>query len=200
MPNAHKVSTFADARAWFSETEPLVHHSALREVINLMIDKKIRTEFDNDSFLDALILTEVMFERSTGSIRMLSGPGCGDFLKSIQRSFVSAVKRLATNGGKFKLLTISDAIPEFVQETQRENPNTLEVGLLKLRDPANQIQHFLVCDSKMARIEEPHGPLTEDTPVNAVKAKVYFNDAGKAQFYEDRFEAFWGALFSPQLA
>ncbi len=70
-------------------------HSAplLREVINDMIDRNIKTEFENDCYTDALTLTSVMFNRSTHSIKMSTGPQGDGFLKTLKKPLVSAIER-----------------------------------------------------------------------------------------------------------
>jgi hypothetical protein len=197
-PTSAHISIEA-AQEWYLAAD-VKHHSALRDVINLTIDKGIRTEFDNDSYPDALVLTSVMFDRARKSIRMLSGGGCEMFLTTIRDSFESAVDRLSRTGGSVKIVMMAETTPKFVEDLKAKYPKTLETGNARLNDPAAPIAHFVVCDSTMARIEKPHPPLTPKSSINDVQAKVYYNDPSRAAAQEARFNGYWEALFAPQTA
>ncbi|PYJ83512.1 MAG: hypothetical protein DME22_15585 [Verrucomicrobia bacterium] len=195
MTDKNKPVTIAHAQAWYGRADGVVKASMLREVINWMIQNNVRTEFENDSYLDALVLTEIMFDRSNHSIRMFTGPSCEKFLQTLEKTFVDALQRLKANNGKVQILVLADHKPEFLSKLESTFPQTLEIGLGKMREGVkDQIGHFFVCDCKMARIEQPHDPLNDDTPVNAIRAKVYFNAPGPAQLLEARFDAFWNVV------
>lgn len=177
---------------WYEQHASIVANSALRKVINQMIDEKIRTEFDNDSYMDALILNEIMLDRSSKSVRMLTG-GCAFFLETLREAFTKAFERLHAANGKIWILVVGTEIPPFLAEAKAKYADTLEVATAQARNE-HKVEHFIVCDSVMARVEEPHPKLEKDTPINAVKAKVSFNDSSRAKFYEDRFDAVWKVL------
>jgi len=182
--------TIGVAQRIYLDTTKSAAHSALRSVIGTMIDKDIRTEFENDSYLDALILSEMMFARSVKSVKMLTGDGCDTFLQTLGDSFIGTLKRLQAIGGKMRVLMVATEIPKFISDAQAKFNTTLEVALLRVK-PQTQVPHFLVCDSRMARVEKPHGPLTNDTPADAIQASVHFNNPSRSELLESRFDAFW---------
>jgi hypothetical protein len=189
--------TIGHAQSWYAQADGVVRASALREVIGWMIQNNAKTEFENDSYLDALVLTEVMFSRSTHSIQMFTGPSCEDFLKTLQNSFISAAERLKSAKGKIRILMIADSVPAALEELKQKYSGTVEVALAKAREGAGPISHFFVCDSKMARVEQPHPPLNPNTPINAIKARVFFNDSGLSQMLEGQFSAMWKIVTTP---
>ena len=193
--SAGKVSTIGDAQEWYLRSDGVVRSSALREIINHMVEGQVKTEFENDSYLDALVLTEVMFARANNSIRMFTGPMCEGFLKTLESCFKSAVERFALSGGIIQIVIICDEVPKFLADLKEKFPKTIQIGLAKIRPGAGPINHFLVCDSKMARVEEPHGDLTQNTPIDAIKAKAYFNNVSLARIFESRFAAMWGVVY-----
>jgi hypothetical protein len=138
-----------------------------------------------------------MFDRSRSSIRLLGGNGCDGFLTTLVDSFSNAVERLSKCNGAVQIILLSDETPKFLDALKKKFPETLKICFAKLRNENAPISHFVVCDSKMTRIEEPHLKLNAETSVNAVKAKVYFNDTAKAGAQEARFAGYWDALFSP---
>lgn len=196
-----QLVTIAEAQTWFEKSGTMEQQSALREMINVMITNNIKTQFENDSYFDALMLTEVMLDRSKRSVELLTGSGCEKFLTTLKRSFAAVVARLNTTGGKVRIILFSSKIPDVVSELKAEYPEALEIRLARLADGAKSpLGHFFVCDSKMARVEEPHGELTAETPANAIKAKVYFNDPARGQLLESRFNTYWEIVSPPVLA
>lgn len=179
-------------KVWYEHHESIVSNSALRKVINQMIDEKIRTEFENDSYMDALILNEIMLDRSSKTVRMLTG-GCTFFLETLHDAFSKAFERLHAANGKIWILVVGTEIPPFLTAAQDKYAGTLRVSSAQARNE-DKVEHFIVCDSVMARVEKPHVRLREDTPIDAIKAKVTFNNASTAKFYEDRFDAVWKVL------
>ncbi|MDX6765621.1 MAG: hypothetical protein SFU85_02410 [Candidatus Methylacidiphilales bacterium] len=188
---SHPIN-IGSVKVWYEHHESIVSNSALRKVINQMIDEKIRTEFDNDSYMDALILNEIMLDRSSKTVRMLSG-GCTYFLETLQDAFTKAFERLHAANGKIRILVVGTEIPAFLAAAQKKYAGTLQVSSAQARNE-DQVEHFIVCDSIMARVEKPHVRLQQNTPIDAIKAKVSFNNASTAKFYEDRFDAVWKVL------
>lgn len=163
---------------------------ALREVVNYMIDHNIKTEFNNDSYQDALALTDVMFTRSTKTIRMLTGTHGDGFLNALLEPFVAALERIRLNRGFVKIIVIGQTC-KTLTELQSTFAGTLKVIRAQASGP---IKHFTVCDSNMARMEEIHEPLTSDTLITAIKAKVCFNDRAQSGALEENFDKIWNRL------
>jgi hypothetical protein len=187
------ATTIGDALDWYGRDDGIVRSSALREVINLMIQGNVKTDFENDSYLDALVLTEVMFNRANRSIQLFTGPGCEKFLQTLQQSFVNMLERFKNSeaGGTARIIMVADKKPDFLVNLESRYRGTLEVVLARA---AETIGHFFVCDAKMARVEKPHALLTEKTPINAVQAQVSFNNPIAGKMLETRFEAYWNVV------
>jgi hypothetical protein len=159
-----------------------------RALVNQMIDTNAKTEFANDSYADALFLTDVMFERSQTSIRLLTGPSGGDFLHALEGSFEGAINRLKAAGGFVRIVMLNTAmVPDWLSTIQARSGN-LDIRTAKA---AEGIKHFIVCDSKMARIEAPHSPLDANSDATLIKARVYFNEPSKSKVFEGYFDSIW---------
>ena len=190
MAAARPIMTIPEAIDRYNREPELVSSPALREVINDMIDRNIKTEFDNDSYPDAVTLTDIMFRRSIHNIRILTGPQGDGFLKLLRDSFVGALARIKENGGKIKVIVLNHP-NKCLDELQKIYPETLEVI------PAQSsilVKHFTVCDSRMARMEEVHDVIDDNTPITAIKARVCFNDPTQAKCLEDTFDQIWNRL------
>lgn len=166
---------------------------ALRKVINQLINDNVRTQFDNDSYVDALVLTDVMFDRSQNSVRWLAGSGLAQFLITLESSFVELLTRLRNSTGRVKILILDSQLPEWLESLQNEYKGTLSIRHAHAK---SEIPHFIVCDGKMAREEQPHPIIDENSMAEAIKAKVSFNDPGKAKVLENYFESLWQAVES----
>lgn len=160
---------------------------ALREVINDMIDRNIKTEFENDCYTDALTLTSLMFNRSTSSIRMLTGPQGDGFLMVLKKSFLGSLDRIRANKGEVRIVMLGKP-NEYLEGLMKQYPDTLKIFAAKTASP---IKHFTVCDTKMARMEEFHGELTPETDATNIKARVCFNDSVKGRVLEESFDSIW---------
>ena len=184
------VMTIGQAISRYKADRETSSSPALREVINYMIDRNIKTEFSNDSYPDALALTDVMFSRSTQNIRILTGTQGDGFLQVLKESFVKALEKIKSNGGRVRIVVLGKT-SKCLDELKNNYPATLEVLPAQSTGP---IKHFTVCDSRMARLEEEHDELTEQTPITAVKARVYFNDPAQSKMLEDVFDHIWNRL------
>lgn len=162
--------------------------TALREVINQLIDENIKTDFSNDSYLDALVLTDVMFHRCNSSVRLLTGGGGSSFLSTLKSTFVGAISRLAQSKGIARILLLDSPVPDWLAELAKAYPKTLTIRRAASPEP---IRHFIVCDSNMSRHEEIHAPITDTTPATAIKARVSFNEPGRAKVLENYFDSMW---------
>ncbi len=182
--------TIADVQNWYQRADGIVESSALRSLLGSLIDRNYKAVIELNSYLDSLIFTEAILEKTNRHISIVAGPGCGDFLKAIYSAFESAVQRLKEHQGCIRVLVLSEQIPAFLTRLDAIYSGTLEIVSARLR-AHQEIEHFLVSDSKMGRKEEPHERFTPDTTVNAVRAEGFLNDPARAQLLEARFEAYW---------
>jgi hypothetical protein len=159
----------------------------LESIILQLIDKSIRTEFQNDSYLDALLLTEAMLASAGKHIVWLSGGSADGFLAELSSAFESALSRIQKAGGSVRLVLLCNQMPPILIPMLKKY-SALKVALAKSEKP---LQHFIVCDSKAVRVEEVHGDLSDESLASDVKATVYFNNPTKASFWEVFFNAVW---------
>jgi hypothetical protein len=160
----------------------------LRALVDQMIATGARTEFKNDSYADALYLTDTMFDQSQVSIRILTGAGGGEFLHALEKSFTEALERLKAIGSEARVIILdTDKIDDWLVSMQ-EKFNNFKIARGRTISP---VKHVIVCDSRMARLEEIHPPLVPETPVESIKATVFFNEPSKAKVYEDYFDSVW---------
>lgn len=189
-PDPNSVMTIGQAISRYEMERETSSSPALRAIINDLINRNIKTEFSNDSYPDAIALTDAMFSRSTQSIRMLTGAMGDGFLKVLKESFIKALDRIKMNGGRVRIVVLGKT-SECLDELQKKYSGTLEVVPAQT---TGQVKHFTVCDSRMARLEEVHGELTDQTPITEVKARVYFNDPVQSKMLEDVFDNIWNRL------
>jgi hypothetical protein len=169
---------------------------ALREVVNFNVDHNIKTEFNNDCYLDALRLTSFMFGRTHESVRMLTGSSVDFFLSELDKSFTDALKRIAENQGEFRVIVLGKAINSLkkIRDTHGSVFKFIEA------QSSVPLRHFLVCDSNMVRLEELHGPLDLKTEATAVKARVHFCDLIRAKMLEENFDGLWEKLIQSKVS
>jgi len=183
--------TVAQAISLYTESGRSAVSPALREIVRQMIDKNIKTEFSNDSYYDALYLTDVMFGRAEANVRLLTGPGADGFLLALQKSFIAMLDRLQATRGSVRIILLSSELPEWLGQVAKKYVGTLEIFLAHSVTP---IKHFIVCDSRMARLEELHDLITPESKADEIKASVYFNEPTKTKVFEQHFDSIWTSL------
>ena len=153
--------------------------------------------FNNDSYIDAVLLTRYMFNHTNESLCMLTGHGGEiDFLKTIEKSFARMLERIREAGHSARIVFLADHIPGFIKEGIFKpfwEDKTLKccTGRVVGDKP---VQHYIVCDSNMIRIEEPHAGITKDSPINIIKAKMYFDSKALASAHRNVFDRMWNRL------
>lgn len=165
---------------------------------------------NNDTYFHALFLTEMMLTNTNNSLRILAGCDIVRFLKALQSTFIDTCRRIAATGGSIKIVALTsskkhldtcfDSLSEFFKETKEFCPEisgkmTAIVKVLPktiagaVESGSNHdISHYIVCDSKMIRIEEPHGVLKLEAPASLIKARVYFNAPNTSKAVVDSFD------------
>jgi hypothetical protein len=185
------VFTISDAIEKYKRLGENSVYPGYRDLIVKMIDNGLQTDFENDSYLDALFLTGMMFNRSQKSIQLFTGNNGDGFLKVLSIQFERALERIKKSNGSVKIILLSSALPIWLEDLKSKYQGTLDIALAKAIAP---VKHFILCDSKMARLEEPHEELKPETLATAIKAKVYFNDPQRCKSLESLFEAMWQRL------
>lgn len=172
------------------------HHAdgtmPFRAIIEDMIDRAEKTEFNNDSYYDALFLTDMMFGRATSQVRLLSGNCVSAFLETLKEPFEALLKKLSKTAGKVQIVVLNKSEEQtFLNGMVAKYPDTVEVRYGKT---TGEIKHFTVCDQRMARVEEPHAQLNGSALASEIKAKVYFQNLETAKVLASMFEAVWTRL------
>jgi hypothetical protein len=189
-PQRHdKIVTIEDAKKRYRESRD--DDTGYRALVTLLIDSGFSRPFQNDSYYDALVLTEAMFERTNRDIRWLTGSGTDGFVCELQDAFVATLKRVQSVGGTVKLIMLSDQKPKLICDLMTQFPKTLQVALAK---PLFKLQHFIVCDSKIVRAESPHQELTNASSAHEIKAEVFFNNPERASMLSTFFDAIWTSV------
>jgi len=167
------------------------NYRIFRDLLQRTVSSPTRIEFDNDSYLDALFLTELMFDRTRREMRILSGPAGDGFLSTLAAPFEVALQRVSEAKGFIRIILLSKEVPPFLEEIRKRFADVLFISLAQA---ANPVKHFIVCDSQIARLEEEHGELKPDTLASEIKAKVYLNAPEKAVWLEKFFDSVWAKL------
>lgn len=163
------------------------------QITSQLIETGHDESFENDSYFDALCLTHVMLRRTFIGASVLTGSGASKFWSALSKPLEDCLARLSTVGGKFRIITLNvkDDL-EYLKSLKNKFPNTFEIISAKA---SPDVTHFVICDSRMVRVEELHPPL-DDANANdeMVKAKVNFNDPARAKHHGRFFENVWSKL------
>jgi hypothetical protein len=203
--NFSDINTVSDAVEFYNsntdEKEKLLAtiKSAIDE--NAPVDSKDElnsgTLIQNHNYANALMLTQVMFERTTKELRILCGSDVIKFLHILKGSFVEACKKIITNNGFVKIISVltenksnASDFTSFINEIHEIsdlrdlNIETISAYLA----PGKEINHFIVSDDQNLRLEEPHPIIREDSGADSIKADVYFNNIKRASVAIRRFD------------
>lgn len=162
----------------------------------------------NDTCLHALLLSEIMFDRTENSIRIFSGSNVAKFLSTIKDSFRKACENIVSHNGKVRIITtvshknaantrtelkaFADGIRKGIKDKfQRE----IDLWCACYRADAKELAalpHYIACDSKMLRLEAAHAPLTGKENAGVIKANVYFNSPRTTE----KFEAYFDKIYN----
>lgn len=184
--------TVQEAQERYVETKEAT--SGFRELIGLLINSGFTHPFSNDSYLDALNLTEVMLSHTNSDLLFLTGSGADGFLTHLTEPFRGALKRIENCKGQARIVILGDpmpSVPSALQKFQSEFSTSLKVATAK---PLARLQHFIVCDSKIVRVEEYHEPLNNSSMASEIKAKVHFNNPSLANMLRTVFDGIWNVV------
>ena len=183
---------------WYNALRDDVAGKTVREMFDSARKCAKEGEFvSNDTYFHALFLSEIMFSNAEKSLRILSGCDVVRFLETLRSAFINCCRKIANNGGtvsivaltpsKYHFETCKNNLQRFFNEVKRDCPSIdgKIQGLLKvlpkemadsvINGTNNTLSHYIVADSKMVRIESPHGILEKENPASSIKAKVFFN-------------------------
>lgn len=196
---------------WYSALRDDVAGKSIREMFDSARKCAKEGEYvSNDTYFHALFLSEIMFLNTKESLRILSGGDIVRFLRTLHDSFITCCREVAKNSGVIKIVALSPTMEQFekckselqafFKEIKEKCPSIAGkiFGVLKIlpTEMANSVlngtnttlSHYIVSDSKMLRIESPHGVLTEKHPASSIKAKIFFNTPDMAIDIENSFD------------
>jgi hypothetical protein len=160
----------------------------LKDLVGAVIEKGETINLENDCYPDALEYTETMLFHTHKSINIVTGRGCGGFYATLLGHLTNALQRVRAANGSARMIVVSSDYPEWLAALAHEFAGTFTLARLKAKE---KLQHFIVCDSKIVRLEELHDELNSESPADAIKAKVIFNEPTVGSQLESRFEEFW---------
>lgn len=190
-----KIVTVEDALAAYkqgkeSNLSAEGYRSLDRSLVDFLIDAGVGQAFSNDSYFDALVLTEAMLDRTNHQVKIVTGCGCGGFYSALFPHLTTALDRIRISGGHAKMIvaTRNSEYPEWLDALSREYDGVFSIGIVA---PSDQVPHFIVCDGKIVRSERPHGELTKHSSAHEIKADVYFSSPDHGRILETSFDALW---------
>src|SRR6185437_2955011 len=159
-----------------------------KKLASAVIEQNAKITLSNDCYETALGYTERMLSDTHESINILTGDGQGKFYATLIEHLTAALERIRVSGGTAKMIVLSSTYPEWLKALAQEFPNTFTLARLNTTEP---MAHFIVCDSKIVRLEKIHGELTPDSTADSIKATVIFNEPEKGRELEQKFAALW---------
>lgn len=158
----------------------------------------------NDTCLHALLLSEIMFDKTENSIRIFSGSNVAKFLSTIKDSFKRACENIVSRNGKVRIITAVSpknaantrvelkAFADYIRKGIKEKFSR-EIDFWCACYQADDkelatLPHYIACDSKMLRLEAAHAPLTGKEKAGVIKANVYFNSPASTKTFEAYFD------------
>jgi hypothetical protein len=185
--------TIREALDLYKAQGPAAVHEGFRDAVELLIKNQVGTPLENDCYLDALYLTDMMFQRTNENLSILTGGNADQFLEALKSSFEKALERIQKTAGKARMIILDSEVPSLVTELAERFKGVFEVRRGQLK-PGAKINHLIACDARMVRVEEPHGELTLDSDSGAVKAKVSFDNEDEVKRRVGFFDAAWVIL------
>ncbi|HTX20584.1 MAG TPA: hypothetical protein VMD27_01815 [Candidatus Aquilonibacter sp.] len=160
----------------------------LNDVVGAVIEKGETIKLENDCYPDALDYTETMLFHTHKSINIVTGRGCGGFYAALLGHLTNALQRVQNAKGSARMIVTASDYPEWLVALAHEFTGIFTLARLKAKE---RLQHFIVCDSKIVRLEQLHDELGPESPADAIKAEVVFNEPKMGGELEARFEEFW---------
>ena len=188
------MNKISDAISAYKECDD-TGRSSYRSLLRDVIDSGSAMVVNNHSYADALELTSEMMARANKSFCMFIGGGVENFLEVLKTPFSEMLQRLKMYNGQARIIVLGVDDAPFLEEIKKENSESFDFKTAHLKPGLEKIKmHFTVADTFMCRVEEPHDPITEESPADSIRAKVYFNDSEKAESYNREFDVYWNSL------
>lgn len=189
MANMKKIS---EVQEMYTNDGPNAVDQDYRHLVEIIRRYQIDEPIPNSDYLHALYLNELMFNASRRTVRMLNGPSKDGWMKVLFASIEAMLKRIKNAGkGKVRAIIFGDEEPKTLTVLKRSYGDILKCLVI---DSDVQLRHFIVCDSRMLRLEDLHDPLNIDMDTRCINAEVYLDNPVRAKAAEDYFDALWAGL------
>ena len=148
-----------------------------------IIKKKIdcvseQVTFKNDNYVNALCLSEVLFNKTEKSLRIITGSDITLFFDVLRETINAACNRVKQTKGKLRILMLNKDkdvdLSQLIEKIKTFGFEDNDILIVPIK-PESQLRHYIISDEKHFRIEEPHGRLLKADDANSVKADVVFN-------------------------
>lgn len=166
-------------------------NSNYKGLIDDLIDNDVELSFSNDSYLDALFLSQKMLDRTRHNFDLVCGVSTGKFFEILREHVFNCLENLKTNKGLLRVIALGEEAPHIFEEIGEKYPDQFS---FRLAAPNDKVLHFMTADDRMVRIEEAHPPLESGMLASKIKAKVTFDDPSLARLYRNIFEKGWERL------
>lgn len=193
---SRKIETVKDAINTYNS---LRQHPEMMAQMNSLLDKLMSSgadaELNNDSFTHALLLTGAMIRSATFSFCMIIGQGVDLFLGALRDEVEGMLERFKQGNGFARVVLVSDAPSPLLEELKKNYPTVFDFRRTTVKPGKEDlVRHFTVTDLKSYRLERHHGPISETSDANSIKAKVHFNGPEVAKERTQYFNRVWGYL------
>ena len=172
-----------------------------------MVDEKLSTNsseiFGNFSPEHAGYIIAQFISKAQRSIEILSGSFADTFYEGIdiEPLLKQAADRLQSNNGQIRIITINgercNKLEAIANRINGENRQVIAYIPAQCNDP-DKVNHFMVVDDRLYRLEELHEVKPEGQTPECVKAEVCCNGPQKAAALRNRFDTVWNQISSPQ--
>src|SRR6266487_2030889 len=122
--------TIEEAKNLYSDKTNRSLLSGYRDLIKALIAGGFAEPFKNDSYFDALVLTEEMFENSHQKMCLLTGASGDGFLSQLITPLGHALKRIGNSGGTARLLLHASTLPPTIVELEKKYAGTFKSALI----------------------------------------------------------------------
>ena len=181
-----------EAQQEYGKSGPECIDRDYRDLVQIFIKYRLKEEIPNSNYLHFLYLTDLMFQNSTRRIWMLNGPGKEGWLDILKQNLDDAIGRIKKAKGTLRAVFLSEKLPQTIVDLQSKYGNT--VVQLATAKGSPGLGHFIVCDDRMLRLEQPHEELTPDMDSDKIVASVYLNNPFKTEAVANYFSSIWEAL------
>jgi hypothetical protein len=189
-----KELTIDQAIEYYRTHGSQIYGKAMREALTSYAKEKHKEPLSNDSYVDALFLTDIMFQETMSSMSIMTGKCVDSFLDVLETSFKAAAQRIKNVGeGSLRFIFLDNSsIPPILKKLKREGyPIKWKLGRTA---PNTKVRHFIIGDKKMLRDEKTHDELTGSSKASSIQADVYFNSPVHAELKQNYFDSIWDRL------